>query len=289
MPRQTMVSVIERTAAWLADKGVDSPRLDAELLVCHVLGLERLQLYLQFDRPFSDSELAALRPLVRRRGLREPLAWILGERGFHALDLQVDRDVLVPRPDTETLVDAALEDIPEDSDEPVYVADIGCGTGAVGLAVAAARPQVRLYAVDLSPQALANTKANVERLGLKDRVAVLRGDLLDPIPESRPIDWVLSNPPYIPSADIDALMPEVSTHEPRLALDGGPDGLDIIRRLIAQAVPRVRRGLRVELGAGQAAAVMQLLREAGLEDVRSWADLAGIDRIVGGVKPRSSA
>mgnify|MGYP002828139164 CR=1 FL=1 len=284
-----MVSVIERTAAWLADKGVDSPRLDAELLVCHVLGLERLQLYLQFDRPFSDSELAALRPLVRRRGLREPLAWILGERGFHALDLQVDRDVLVPRPDTETLVDAALEDIPEDSDEPVYVADIGCGTGAVGLAVAAARPQVRLYAVDLSPQALANTKANVERLGLKDRVAVLRGDLLDPIPESRPIDWVLSNPPYIPSADIDALMPEVSTHEPRLALDGGPDGLDIIRRLIAQAVPRVRRGLRVELGAGQAAAVMQLLREAGLEDVRSWADLAGIDRIVGGVKPRSSA
>jgi len=284
----TLVQVLERTDRWLAEHGVESSRLEAELLIGHVLGKERLQLYMEFDRPLTEQELARLRPLVRRRGTREPLAWILGERGFHALDLQVDSDVLVPRPDTETLVEAALELIPEGGEEPVYVADIGCGTGAVGLAVAAARPQVRLYAVDLSPAALANTKANVVRLGLKDRVGVLRGDLLDPIPARRPIDWVLSNPPYIPSGDIDGLMPEVSAHEPRLALDGGPDGLDVIRRLVNAAVPRIRQGLLLELGHDQAPAVQELLTRAGLQDVRAWNDLAGIARVVGGVKAASS-
>src|SRR5690606_16742019 len=147
-------------------------------------------------------ELERLRPLVARRGRREPMAWILGHREFHTLDLEVGPGVLVPRPDTETLVDAALAWIPE-GPEPIHVADVGCGSGAVGLAVAAVRPAVRVYAIDLAPEPLEITRRNVRRLGLEKRVAVLQGDLLDPVPPDRPIEWVLSNPPYIASRDID--------------------------------------------------------------------------------------
>lgn len=279
--------MLERTSAWLASKGIDTPRLDAELLIGAVLGLERLQLYLAFDRPFTADELDRLRPLVRRRGQREPMAWILGERGFHAIDLKVHPGVLVPRPDTETLVEAALSYLDPDADEPVYIADVGCGTGAVGLAIAAARPSVRLYAVDVSPEALQNTRENVAELALQDRVGVLTGDHEDPlapVPQGRPIDWVVSNPPYIPSGDIDALMPEVSQHEPRLALDGGPDGLDIVRRLVRSAARRVRRGMLLEIGQGQASQTAELLRDAGFEGVKTWTDLGGIERVVGGLR-----
>ncbi len=278
----TLVEILTRTAGFLEGRGVDSPRLDAELLVAHVLGLERLQLYLQHDRPFTAEELDALRPLVRRRGAREPLAWITGHRGFHDIDLAVHRGVLVPRPDTEALVEAALERIDAEGSDPVFVADVGCGTGAVGLALAAARPAVRLYAIDLDEAALANTRENVERLGLAARVAVLRGSLLEPVPAARPIDWVVSNPPYIPSGDVDGLMPEVSRHEPRLALDGGGDGLDVVRALLDQARQRVRRGLLVEIGHDQAQATAALFEAAGLRDVRIHRDLSGHERVVDG-------
>jgi len=276
-----LVEVLGKTERWFRDKGVPSPRLDAELLLCHVLGLQRLQVYLQHDRPVTDAELDALRPYVKRRGDREPLAWILGHREFHNIDLLVEPGVLVPRPDTETLVEAALEWIPSDAD-PVYVADIGSGSGAIGLAVAHERPGVRLYAVDRAPVPLRLTRANVERLGLATRVAVLEGDLLDPIPARRPLDWVLSNPPYIPSEEIDGLEPEVSKWEPRLALDGGKDGLDVYRALVPKAAERAREGVLVEVGAGQASRVADLMTRVGLTGVRTWKDLAGIERVVGG-------
>jgi release factor glutamine methyltransferase len=232
-----LVEVLTTTTEWFRERGIPSPRLDAELILAHVLQLERVKLYLQFDRPLTDAELDALRPLVKRRGAREPIAWVLGTKGFHAHDFEVRPGTLVPRPDTETLVEALLARIPAGTAdaEPVYVADIGCGTGCIGLTIAAERPQVRLFAVDLSEPAIATTRANAERLGLKDRVAVLRGDLLAPVPANRPLDWIVSNPPYIPSGEIDDLAPEVSRHEPRLALDGGPDGLDVYRRLIPDA------------------------------------------------------
>ncbi len=277
-----LVEVLAVTTEHFRAQGIPSPRLDAELLLAHALGLSRIKLYLEFDRPLSEEELATLRPLVRRRAAREPLAWVLGSKGFHAHDFAVGPGTLVPRPDTETLVELALAWIPEDED-PVYVADVGSGTGCIGLSVAAARPGVRLFALDLSDVALATTRKNVEALGLGARVAVLRSDLLAGVPTGRPIDWVLSNPPYIPSGDIDGLAPEVSRHEPRLALDGGVDGLEVYRRLIPQAASRARKGVILEIGQGQQAAVGAMLEAAGLE-VETREDLAGIVRVVAGRK-----
>jgi release factor glutamine methyltransferase len=277
-----LLDVLTRTERYLRERGVPSPRYEAELLLAHALEMERLQLYLAHDRPMTQPELDAVRPLVRRRGSREPLAWILGQQGFHSVDLAVAPGVLVPRPDTEVLVDWLLEQVPADEPGPIYVADIGCGSGAIGLAVAAERPSVRVYAVDVDDAALQTTKRNVAALGLEQRVGVLRGDLLDAVPAQRPIDYVLSNPPYIPSADIDALQPEVSRYEPRRALDGGPDGLDIYRRLVPAAAARARRGVAVEVGHDQAPRVADLFRRAGLVGITTRPDLAGIARVVAG-------
>ncbi len=283
----SLVDILTRTETFLRERGIDSPRLEAELLLAHALGMERLQLYLSWDRPVSEEERAALRELVVRRGKREPLAWITGTTGFHAIDLKVHPNVLVPRPDTEVLVETALKWIPADHD-PVYVADVGCGTGAVGLAIAAAHAGVRLYATDVSEAALENTRENVAALDLGSRVAVLNGPFLDPIPRNRPVEWVVSNPPYIPSRTIDGLMPEVSRWEPRLALDGGPDGLEPYRVLIPRARKRATAGLLVEIGKGQGPRVVELMQRAGFEDVKSFPDLAGIPRVVAGLVPRGA-
>jgi release factor glutamine methyltransferase len=281
----TLVDVLLRTEKFLRSKGVPSPRLEAELLLAHLLAVQRISLYLAHDRPMAEAEVDALRAMVTRRGNREPLSWILGTRAFHRLDLHIEPGVLDPRPDTETLVEAFLAAVPDGGDEPVFVADVGCGSGAVGLAIAAARPQVRLYATDLDDTAIRVTKANVAELGLRERVAVLQGDLLEPIPAQRPLDWVVSNPPYIPSREIDALEPEVSRHEPRRALDGGPDGLEVVRRLVEAARPRVRGGMLLEIGAGQAARALDVLRRAGFDQLKTHRDLGGIDRVVEGRVP----
>jgi release factor glutamine methyltransferase len=283
----SLVDILTRTETFLRERGIDSPRLEAELLLSHALGMERLQLYLSWDRPVTEEERAALRELVVRRGKREPLAWITGSAGFHAIDLIVHPNVLVPRPDTEVLVETALKWIPADHD-PVYVADVGSGTGAVGLAIAHAHAGVRLYATDVSDAALENTRANVAALGLKSRVAVLQGPFLDPIPRNRPVEWVVSNPPYIASKAIDGLMPEVSRWEPRLALDGGHDGLEPYRILIPRARQRATAGLLLEIGKGQGPRVVELMQRAGFEDVQTFPDLAGIPRVVAGLVPRGA-
>lgn len=275
-----LVDVLLKTDRFFRERGIDTPRLDAELLLTHVLHIPRIQLYLAFDRPMTEAELDALRPLVVRRGKREPMHYILGSRGFHDIELMVGPGVLIPRPDTETLVEAALEWIP--ADDACFVADIGSGSGAIGLSIAKARPNVKIYAVDRSPTALAYTRKNRDALGLADRVAILEGDLLAPIPEKRVIDWVVSNPPYIPAADIPGLMPEVSKFEPMEALDGGEDGLEVYRRLIPDAAKRARRGILLEAGHDQAPAVRAMLERHGFTDVRTWDDLSGIARVIGG-------
>ncbi len=278
---KTLVDVLLATERYLRDKGVSSPRLEAELLLGHTLSLNRVQLYLSHDRPMTEDDLDRLRPLVARRGKREPMAWILGHQPFHNIDLLVGPGVLVPRPDTETLVEAALEWLPK-TDDAVYVADIGCGSGAVGLAIAHERPNVRLFAVDKMHEPLVYTRRNRDALALAGRVAVLEGDLLNAIPTTRDIDWVVSNPPYVRASEIDDLMPEVSKWEPREALDGGADGLDLVRRIARQAESRVRRGVLFEIGMGQAGRTAEILREHGFSDVAFWKDLAGIERVVGG-------
>lgn len=272
--------MLQRTTQHFKERGIPSARLDAELLLAAVLNLDRVALYLNFDRPLTDEELAALRPLVRRRGGREPMAWILGSRDFWKISLKTPARVLVPRGDTEILVEAALALLPEDEER--FVADVGSGTGAVGLSLAWARPKLKLYATDLSPEALAATKENAAALGVSDRVAVLRGPLLEPIPPQRPLDIVVSNPPYIPSADIDALAPEIRDHEPRLALDGGLDGLEIYRKLVPAAARRAREALLVEVGDGQAEAVAALFQEAGFVAIQTHKDLSGTERVVEG-------
>lgn len=280
----TVVDILKKTEAFFRSKGIPSPRLDAELIVGHHLQLDRVALYLQFDRPLNEAELDPMRVDVKRRANREPIAWITGTKGFWSLELDSHRDVLVPRPDTETLVQAALDVIPEN--EEMFVADIGAGTGAVGLAIASERPLVKLFAIDVSDAALHCTKANVAKLSMTDRVAVLKGSLLDPVPEGRRIDVVVSNPPYIPSGDIGSLSPEIAVHEPRLALDGGADGLDVYRKLIPLAAARATRAVLVEHGDGQHEAVADLMRAEGVADPAFRADLTGTVRVVAGLLPQ---
>ncbi len=273
--------VLRLSTRYLEGKGVPGPRLDAELLLGHALELDRLQLYLQYDRPLIPSELARARELLRRRANREPIAWITGRKEFFSLSFRVDPGLLVPRPETECLVESLLECISGgESTDPVYLVDVGCGTGCVGLALAHRLANIRLFATDLDARALQCTRTNAISLGIKDRVALLQGDLLSPVPSRRRIDWVVSNPPYIPSARISVLEPEVSLYEPRLALDGGMDGLELVRRLVLQAAQRVRYGVAFEIGCDQADEALAIARQAGFEETRLHLDLAGNPRVV---------
>jgi len=287
--RWTVRELLTWTSERFASLGIDQARVDAEHLLARALGCERLELYLQHDRLLDEDDRAGFRELVRRRLAREPVAYIEGTRGFHALDLEllVDRRVLVPRPETEHLVDWLLESLRPPPAPLMTVLDVGTGSGAIALAIAKARYEVELIAVDASPEALEVARANVERLELGDRVRLLRSDLLAAV-EIPPggFDAIAANLPYIPSADLRALQPEVRDWEPRAALDGGPDGLDFIRRLITEVRERdalaAHGRLFVELGVGQAEAVATLMRRAGLSDVQSRSDLARIPRVVSG-------
>ncbi|MEA2228297.1 MAG: release factor glutamine methyltransferase [Solirubrobacteraceae bacterium] len=253
----------------LSAAGVDTPRLDAEVMLAHVLGVDRAALVIGRDRPVEGPAVQAFQSAVRRRAVgREPVAYITGVKGFRRLDLVVDARVLIPRPETEGLVEAALA-LPEGA----RVADVGTGSGAVALALKDERPDLDVVATDTSADALAVARANAALLGLA--VAFVHGDLLD---GAGAVDAVVSNPPYVEAGA--ALAPEITRHEPPAALYAGPDGLDVIRRLAAQAGASPARFLALEVGAGQAAAVAGIVAGAGFPDVRVDADLSGIERIV---------
>lgn len=254
--------------------GSDTPRLDAELLLAHVLGISRERLFLDPGREVAGPQIRAYQALVRRRAVeRAPVAHLVGTRGFRHLELAVDPRALIPRPETELLVEAGLE-VPEGAS----VLDVGTGSGAIALALADERPDLAITATDVDEDALAVARENAARLGLDVTFAV--GDLLDAVPGAR-FDAVLSNPPYIPDGDRAGLPADVRDHEPGQALFAGADGLDIYRRLIPQAAA-VAPFVAVEVGAGQAQAVGELMRAAGLPSVDVRADLAGIDRVVVG-------
>lgn len=276
----TIRSILRWAGEDFHKRGIASARLDAELLVAHALKVERVALYLDLDRPLSEQERAAIRALVIRRREREPVAYILGYKDFFGRRFAVDRHVLVPRPDTETLAEVSLGLITSDS---MRVLDVGTGSGIVAITIAAAKETVTVDAIDVSHAALEVAKANALAHGVQTRVEFFESDGFGALPPDRRYDVIVSNPPYIPEGDIDALQAEVSTHEPRLALSGGPDGLDFFRRLVREAAERLVPGghLVLEVGQSQAAAVLDLAQaQGGWEPGVTHSDLNRVPRVV---------
>ena len=249
----TVLEVIQRSTEFLQRKGVESPRLHSELLLGHVLQLPRLKLYLNFERALTEAELDALRPLIKRRAEREPLQHILGTASFCGLEIAVNRDVLVPRPETELLAERAVQFLSTRPAQPSVVLDFGTGSGCLAITIALQCPSANMHALDISEAALAIARQNAARHQVADRIQFHLGDGFAALPAQQPFHLIVANPPYIPSAEIDALDPEVRDHDPRLALDGGVDGLDFYRRLAAEAPARLAPGgrLMVEFGDGQ--------------------------------------
>lgn len=276
-------------AEHLAEKGVEDARLDAELLLAHVLGVSRLDLYLQFERPLEPSEVEKYRAAVRRRATREPLQYITGEAAFREMVLAVDSRVLIPRPETEVLVGEVLSWARATGGQGLVALDLGTGSGAIALSLLVEGPFSRVVATDSSPSALEVAASNAARVGVADRIELLEGSLWEPIGGHPAYDVIVSNPPYVSESERTMLMPEVVEHEPGDALFAGPDGLGLIRRITAGAPERLKPGglLAVEVGLGQAEAVAGLMREAGLVDTRIIRDLAGRERIVLGARPDS--
>ena len=274
----TVLKLLRWTADYFAGRGLDAPRLDAELLLAATLGLDRVGLYVNFERPLQADELATYRERVRRRAGREPLAYILGQAEFWSLPLKVTPAVLIPRPETELLVEEALPRLCGRQ----QLLDVGTGSGALAIALAHERHELTVTAIDLSPAALAVAAENARSNGVAERICFAQHDL-GQLPPG-PFDLVVANPPYIPSGELAGLMPEVRDFEPPLALDGGIDGLDAYRALARQAgtVLTAAGWLLVEVGSGQAAAVQQLFAGVGLKELFVSRDLAGIERVVGG-------
>lgn len=316
----TVRRILEWTTGHLAKHGSDTPRLDAEILLAHARGCRRIDLYTRFEEPLTDVQRTTMRDLVRRRAQHEPVAYLVGHREFYGLEFRVTHDVLIPRPDTETLVmeliEAAKADFdcgsmpkrpvsreaatpaesgdapPSDSPtraeasteprRPPRVLDIGTGTGCIAISVAVSCPTAEVTAVDLSEAALAIARDNAERHGVTDRIRFLHGDLFAPLAAGEPFDLIASNPPYIGEAEFETLQPDVRLHEPKSALVSGAEGLDDIRRLIAEAPMHLAPGGRLflEIAPEQAAAVEQLFQSQGAyRDVRVVKDLAGNVRV----------
>lgn len=277
----TIGRLITWTHDFLRNRGAESPRLDAEVLLAHVLECPRVQIYTHWDEEVSSSDRASYRDLIRRRAEGTPVAYLVGRKEFFSMPLVVNPSVLIPRPDSEFVVVACLDALKGHSD-PLCV-DVGTGSGNLALAVASQRLDARFLAVDLRPEALDVARTNADRLGLADRVTFRQGDLLDPVTPDAPFDAIISNPPYIPTDVIPTLEPGVRDHEPHRALDGGPDGLRIVTRLIAEAVPLLKPGghLILEIGSDQEQPVRdRLASQANLDLFPTIRDGAGHPRVL---------
>lgn len=268
----------------LAAAGVDSPALDARLLIEHALGLSREDLLVRADEPVPPEDAVLVDALVERRAAREPVGRIVGERAFWTLDLSLAPATLEPRPDTETIVECVLDALPDRS-ASVSILDLGTGTGCILLALLAELPNATGLGIDISAEAVETAAANAARNGLAGRAGFRTGVWGAGIGER--FDVVVSNPPYIPSADIAALDPEVRDHDPRRALDGGSDGLDAYRVIAAELPGLLKDGgvAALEIGQGQADDVRRLLESAGLQVVETRRDLSGIERCIRATKP----
>ena len=283
------VWTIQELLTWTTDffrtRGMETPRLDAEVLLAAVLGRDRMYLYVHFDEPLEPAELATFRGYVKERGAHVPMAYILGRREFMGLSFRVTRDTLIPRPDTEILAQFAVDTLRTRAEAgELRFADIGTGTGAIALSVLHHTEGTRADAVDISPAAAAVAAENAAELGLTERIEVLTGDLTAPL-LGRSYAMILSNPPYIPSADVKTLMEDVKAYEPHLALDGGADGLAIYRRLLRDAPDLLTEGgiIAVEVGIHEATDVAALMAaHPRIVRTKKLRDLAGIERVVVG-------
>lgn len=281
----TVQSVLQWTIGHLKDRGCETPRLDAEILLAHARGCQRIKLYTEYDAPLTQEERAAMRELVMRRATLEPVAYLVGFREFFGLDFEVQPGVFIPRPDTETLVVTALE-VASEIDNP-RILDICTGTGCIPVAIAANCPSSQLTVVELDESVHAIAQRNVQQHELESRITVLQGDLFAPLAANSVFDVITSNPPYVTDAEMQTLQPDIRNHEPHLALRAGADGLDVVRRLIAEADPFLESGgaLLLEIGSAQADAVVSLFAAAGTyEPARIAQDLGGRSRVVWGQK-----
>ena len=281
----TILDVLTAAAGYLRDHGVESPRLNAEHLLAHVLGKKRLDLYLEFDRPLSDAERAPLRDLVRDRGTGKPLQHLLGTAEFFGRLFVSDSRALVPRPETEQLVELVLEDPRCHHDAGMNVLDIGTGSGVIAITLALQRPLAAVAATDISSEALSLARENAVRHSLNGKIAFHEADLF-PRGEGS-FDWIVANLPYIATAELAILQREVQ-HDPLIALDGGPDGLCLIRRLIEAASARLAPGgmLAMEIGHDQAAEVVAQLASQAYRDIGVHKDHQGFERFVTASSPR---
>ncbi|MDQ3118710.1 MAG: peptide chain release factor N(5)-glutamine methyltransferase [Verrucomicrobiota bacterium] len=273
----TLLEVLQSTTAYFAKREIESPRLNAEHLLAHSLGRKRIELYLEFERALDEAELAPLRELVRRRGQGEPLQHLLGTVEFCGRTFVCDKRALIPRPETEELVEHLLKS--EIGKQKPEILDVGTGSGVIALSLAAAVPEAKVHAIDLSEDAVALARQNAELLGLDSRVSFARSNLLRDVKGS--FDLIVANLPYVPAADGPTLPREV-LHDPALAMFGGASGDEIIRNLIATAPDHLMSGglLALEIGLGQAEALVAFLAEKGYRDISGRHDYAGVTRFL---------
>lgn len=285
-PVWTIIKILDWTKQYFADRGVENPRLDAEVLLCAVLQCERIKLYMDFERPLTGAELSQYKNYVARRGQHEPLAYILGEKEFMRNSFKVTPATLVPRPETELLVESlikAARGLKADGD--VKILDIGTGSGAIIVSLLDYLPNAKGVGVDISVDALIVAEENSRRIGVRERAGFMQSDLFSRIPADKKFDIIVSNPPYIPAADIAGLAKDVQK-EPLGALDGGADGLDFYRRIISEAMDHMTDEgiLAFEVGINQAQVVAELCRKAGFKATAIRKDYADIERMVFAVK-----
>ncbi|MDH7601128.1 MAG: peptide chain release factor N(5)-glutamine methyltransferase [Armatimonadota bacterium] len=278
----TVAQLCASGAQRLTSAGIQTPLLDAQLILAYVLACSRLEIMAHPERQVSEPEEQRFEELLARRVAREPLAYIVGTKEFYGLEIEVCAGVFVPRPETELLVDECVARL---RGKQCVIADVGTGTGAVAVALALALPKSTVYAVDVCPLAVKTAERNVHRHGLQDRVFVVSSNLFESFGGDS-LDAVVSNPPYVPTGDIPLLQPEVAVYEPRQALDGGVDGLDVYKELVPAAFRVIKPGgfLAVEVGSGQADSVVQIIERSGYTKVEKRKDLSGIERVVVGSK-----
>jgi release factor glutamine methyltransferase len=282
--RWTIGRLLNWTVEYFGQRDVDNPRLDAEVLLAHARDCQRIMLYTAFDEPASDELRARFRQLVQQRAAGKPVAYLVGKREFYSLEFQVTPDVLIPRPETELLVVSLIDAVKQRGADsaPLKIADVGTGSGVLAVCAAKYLPHSEVTAIDVSEAALDVARGNAERHGVESRLRLVESDLFDNLPPEETFDYIVSNPPYVSTAEMETLAPTVREYEPRLALEAGPSGTEVIERLVTQAEHRLRPGgvLMVEISPMIAKRAEQLVQNSALELLPTLNDLDDRPRVL---------